>query len=367
MSEKLRNVVWKGTFDISGYGKWGRKCSQSLIDSKKYIVRVETLGYRMSQNDPLYRFQDTMIEKPITVWNIIPNLPATGPRAGYCTCTEIKNPPRHMVSNMEDAKFVIALSQHSTDIYKDILSEPDKVHKVNFPMFRGDYSPHGKIIQWKNLDDYKFKFLFVGRIDVRKNIETLIEAFSQEFGKNRNVCLILKIYSTDYNVPLWLSALDLPKNVIWLKEKVSDMSVLYRSVNAYVCSDLGEAWGGPCTEAMLCGLPTIAPRHSGHLDYMNDNNSYLIDVEDEWRVIGRRKDNIYENLLPTDGLVKYPILDSIKAKLREVYEEFRGLTREQVLEHPIIEGALDVQKIVDEKTVYNQLHKAFSWVIKRYG
>jgi glycosyltransferase involved in cell wall biosynthesis len=268
---------------------------------------------------------------------------------------------------MEDSLFVLALSSHSTNIYKECLSQPDKVFKVNFPFFRGDYSPVGPYVKWKeNLDKYKFKFLFVGRIDVRKNIKTLIKAFNSEFGKSKDVCLILKIYSPDYNVPIWLNKQKLSNNILWLKDKISNMSVLYRSVNAYICSDLGEAWGGPCTEAMLCGLPTIAPRHSGHLDYMDDNNSYLIDVEDEWKPIGRRKDNIYENLLPSDGLVKYPIFDSIKEKMRETYEEFKDLSREETLTHPKIAEALKVQQRVDEKTIYNQLNTCFDWVDKNY-
>lgn len=360
-----REIHWKSTFDISGYGKWGRKCVMSLI-SHGYRVKAESLGYRMKQEDPLFNTQNIELKNPITVWNIIPNYPATGKKAGYCTCTEIKNPPRQMLINMEDAKFVIALSSHSTNIYKDILSDPAKVHKVNFPMFRGDYSPIGKTIKWKNLNEYKFKFVFVGRIDVRKNIETLIRAFKEEFGRSRNVCLLLKIYSPDYNVPLWLSLQKPTKNIFWMKDRISNMGLLYRSSNAYVCSDLGEAWGGPCTEAMLCGIPTIAPRHSGHLDYMNDKNSYLVEVEKEWRPIGRRNDNIYENLLPSDGLVKYPIIDSLKQKMREVYNEFKGLSRVEVLDHHKIREAFKVQDLVSEETVFNQLKKAFDWVEENY-
>jgi glycosyltransferase involved in cell wall biosynthesis len=270
------------------------------------------------------------------------------------------------VENMEEALFILALSSYSTNIYKEILSQPEKVFSVNFPFFRGDHTPTGKVIKWANLDKYKFKFLFVGRIDVRKNIEALIKAFNEEFGNSKDVCLILKIYSPDINVPLWLNQQKLSNNIFWLKDKISNMSVLYRSVNAYICTDLGEAWGGPCTEAMLCGIPTIAPRHSGHLDYMRDDNSYLIDVEDEWKPIGKRKSNIYENLLPSNGLVKYPILDSIKEKMRETYNDFKGLSRKEVLNQPKIKKALDVQKIVDEKTVFNNLDRAFNWVEKNY-
>lgn len=39
----------------------------------------------------------------------------------------------------------------------------------------------------------------------------------------------------------------------------------------------GEGWGIPLMEAMSMGLPTMAVNWSGHLEYMNAENSYLFD------------------------------------------------------------------------------------------
>ena len=59
----------------------------------------------------------------------------------------------------------------------------------------------------------------------------------------------------------------------------SSMPALYRAAHAYVSPTRGEGWGRPFMEAMATALPVITTRWSAHLDYMNDANSLLIDIE----------------------------------------------------------------------------------------
>jgi len=354
------NIEWRGTFDISGYGIWSRKLAQVLIESGKHEVRLVPVRNRLEPKDELYYFQDTKVRDPIRVENLIPTFPPSDKRTGFCTCTEIRIPPRRHIENLEKAAFVLALSNYSTNIYKSVVSDPDKVHKVSFPMFRGEFYPVGDSLELEGLKD-KFVFLTVGRIDVRKNLETLIKCFTEEFGNNPNVALILKIYSPDYCIPLWLNDLKPSKNIYWFDQKIPDMSYLYRSCNAYITTDLGEAWSGPTQEAMLCGLPTIAPRHSGHLDYMNDDNSWLIDVSD-WKPIGFRENNLYSRLLPPEGEVKYPDENSVKTNMRKVFEEFKGKSRGEVLRYSKIIKALETQSLVDAGAIQKELDLAFEWI-----
>lgn len=57
------------------------------------------------------------------------------------------------------------------------------------------------------------------------------------------------------------------------------MVALYNSCDAFVLPSRGEGWGRPYMEAMACGLPTIGTRWSGQLEFMHDENSYLIDID----------------------------------------------------------------------------------------
>jgi len=361
MSEEIRGIRWINTFDGSGYGVWGRRNVFALMKSKNYIVKVRPRTI-LEKTDALYGL--TQIPDPtedmITVHNMIPLYPITEKKSGYCTATEIGRPPDEMIYNTNNADFVLTLSDYTTEVYKKVVDNPEKVFPVNFPIPKGLYTPEGPKISFEIPQHYKFKFLFVGRIDIRKNIPTLIQAFKDVFGHKKDVCLLLKLGSPIECIPKWIMDQRPTQNIFWIPDYIADMEKLYRSVNSYVCADLGEGWGAPCCESMLSGIPVIMPRHSGHLSYGNDKNSYLIDVG-EWDFIGY-KENKYPQLLPPFGRIKHPNIDSLKEKLKEVYDEFKGIKRNEYIKHPKIKEALKIQEIVDYPYVYKQLDKAFTWV-----
>jgi len=51
-------------------------------------------------------------------------------------------------------------------------------------------------------------------------------------------------------------------------------------VNAFVLPSRGEGWGIPLMEAMAMELPTIGTNWSGNVEFMNDNNAFLIRVDE---------------------------------------------------------------------------------------
>lgn len=360
-NEEYVGIEWIGQFDNSGYGIWGRRNVELLQNTRKYMVRIVP-NIPIEESDPFWFLTQMQSRVDIRVWNLIPTFPIQQDE-GYCTVTELGKPPDLQIMNMNNAGFVISLGRFATEVFKAHLDDPEKVFQVNFPIPRGIYRPDGAKYKLNLPKQYKFKFLFVGRIDVRKNLPDLIKAFTEEFGKNDDVCLILKIGSGDHCIPKWLMDLYPSKNIFWLEDNVPFMAKLYRSVNAYICTDLGEGWAAPCSEAMLSGIPTIAPAHSGHLDYMTKRNSWLIKTHD-WSPIGFRSDNLLTDLLPPSGLVKYPRFGSIKGQMRLVYEEFKDLGRKQYIEHPKIKKALSIERLVNYKLIAKQLDVAFSWIME---
>lgn len=358
---RYKEILWNGGFsNETGYGVWSRRNVNVIQSSNDFLVKINP-AVPLDNRDPLRLLQELKLENPYVVHNYIPKFQINKDE-GFCTCTELRMPPSDQVYNLNQAKFVLALGEWCTKIYKDCLDEPEKVFPVNFPFPKRLYSPVGKTVKFNIPDSYKFKFLFVGRIDVRKNISALIKSFKEEFGNSKEVCLLLKLNGEGYTcVPKWLMDQNLTKNIFWVSDRVQYMADLLRSVNAYICTDFGEGWGGPCTEAMLCGLPTIMPNHSGHLNYGTKFNSWLIDVKD-WEYIGYHKDNIYQHLLPHTGQVKYPKEDSIRANLANVYEQFKDIKREDYLDHVKIMEALKIEKIVSDRYVLEQFRTAFRWI-----
>src|SRR5205823_1547928 len=54
---------------------------------------------------------------------------------------------------------------------------------------------------------------------------------------------------------------------------------LMHACDAYVSLHRAEGFGLTPAEAMSLGKPVIATRYSGNLDFMNDENSYLVSFE----------------------------------------------------------------------------------------
>lgn len=69
--------------------------------------------------------------------------------------------------------------------------------------------------------------------------------------------------------------------VVLFGDVLSDamMPRLYASADCYVLISRGEGFGLPYMEVAACNLPVIGSRYSGHTDFLNDENSYLVDVD----------------------------------------------------------------------------------------
>jgi len=59
----------------------------------------------------------------------------------------------------------------------------------------------------------------------------------------------------------------------------NEMKNLLRCCDCFVSLHRSEGFGRGLSEAMALGKPTIATRYSGNVDFMNDNNSCLVDYQ----------------------------------------------------------------------------------------
>ena len=142
--------------------------------------------------------------------------------------------------------------------------------------------------------DGAFTFLTNFDFSERKGWQQLLHAWARAFDRGDDVCLVLKtgsFYVEDGSVQakidhfirqeLGAGALDrmAPINIIWDRLPAPAMPRLYAGADAYVMPSRGEGWGRPYMEALAMGLPTIASRFSGNLEFMDDSTSWLIDGE----------------------------------------------------------------------------------------
>jgi glycosyltransferase involved in cell wall biosynthesis len=132
-------------------------------------------------------------------------------------------------------------------------------------------------------DGFLFLFVFDYLSTVqRKNPVGLIEAFRLAFAPGEGPQLLIKTI----NAPLRPLA---EEEVLWAAHGRPDIHVIDRSLSrqelgsvmaacdCYVSLHRAEGFGLTMAEAMALGKPVIGTGYSGNVDFMNSDNSYLVD------------------------------------------------------------------------------------------
>jgi glycosyltransferase involved in cell wall biosynthesis len=134
----------------------------------------------------------------------------------------------------------------------------------------------------------RFRFLCVGKWEVRKGTAELVRAFADEFLPSEPVELVMhchNIYQRGFALDgaiareLQGAAREPPRIVASRSGSLADLIALMQDSDAFVLPTRAEAWGLPVLEAMACGLPCIVTDYGGHRAFADDTNSYLIGVE----------------------------------------------------------------------------------------
>lgn len=132
-----------------------------------------------------------------------------------------------------------------------------------------------------------FTFISVGNLVSIKGFDVLIEAFAEAFKHDESV--ILKIVGAGpemNNLKSLVNQYDMADRVVLLSEvgrgKLKD---IYPEGDAFVLASRSETFGVVFIEAMATGMPVIATDCGGPSDFVNEQNGYLIPVDDKQALI----------------------------------------------------------------------------------
>jgi glycosyltransferase involved in cell wall biosynthesis len=216
-------------------------------------------------------------------------------------------------------------------------------------------------------DGFLFLFVFDYLSTIqRKNPVGLIEAFRRAFSPGEGPQLLIKTI----NAPLRPLA---EEEVLWAAHGRPDIHVIDRSLSGEELSGLmaacdcyaslhrAEGFGLTMAEAMAMGKPVIGTRYSGNVDFMNDENSYLVDytigrvgaeceiypADGEWAdpsvehaaELMRRVRDLTEEASARGARAREDVARLLSPaatgqRMRRRLEELAGVTREQA-EHPV--------------------------------
>lgn len=204
-----------------------------------------------------------------------------------------------------------------------------------------------------------FRFLSVFDFSPRKGWDLLLRAYAEEFTPTDDVTLVLKVTrfmsgqrTPEHQVRDFLASeghRHLP-NLVLIDDAMPEQELLglYAACDAFVLPSRGEGWGRPYMEAMALGLPTIGTRWSANLEFMNDSNSFLVDI-DGLEPCDRRWDNpLYQG-----QRWAAPSIRSLREQMRTVIED-RDAARERGA------NAMADMAQFDRLEVGKQIARAFS-------
>jgi len=144
------------------------------------------------------------------------------------------------------------------------------------------YTPDAKpFTKEEGIDQETFKFLYVGKWERRKNTETLIRAYADEFKPNEKVELWLQWFNPfdQFNPYERVFHMNLPMHaeIVFLQQFAEPiMPRMYRTADALVLPTRGEGWGLPVIEAMACGTCPIVPNTTSLADYVTPDNAFIV-------------------------------------------------------------------------------------------
>lgn len=180
-------------------------------------------------------------------------------------------------------------SRFVRDLFLDAGLSPGRIHVLPTGIDVTRFDP-ARVTPLPIPDRRGFVFLATFDWSLRKGWDVLVEAYARAFSAADDVCLVLRASSRrNDNVSADIDAVlasigrsrrDIPP-IITLPDALTDaeMARLYQAADVFVLPTRGEGLGLPFMEAMASGVPVIATRWSGHLDFVTDDSGWLIDVD----------------------------------------------------------------------------------------
>ncbi|PWT89763.1 MAG: hypothetical protein C5B54_08395 [Acidobacteria bacterium] len=183
-------------------------------------------------------------------------------------------------SSIRRASVVITPSQTTSNDLKKLLHTPEEKLVTAYPGLSHLNQSDGK----KNdfLTEKRF-ILYVGRLDPRKNLARLIEAFTlwkQRHGMEHRLIIAGRPYYDSSSMQAALERSEF-RNEILFPGYVDEchLSALYRAADAFVYVSEFEGFGFPPLEAMVSGTPVVASNIDPFREVLEDA-ALLIDPFD---------------------------------------------------------------------------------------
>lgn len=162
-----------------------------------------------------------------------------------------------------------------------------KVHTIGVGVDSDKFRPEpGEKVECRlEKDDTKFRLLYVGKIEERRNITFLVELFESLIKKSENIQLVIVGNGEKEYVDAFFERIrpwrESGKILYYQKATQKELSLIYQRSNMFVFTSNYEIFGMVLLEAMYFGLPVISSMNGGASVLVRDNqNGYIMNAFD---------------------------------------------------------------------------------------
>lgn len=387
-----QNIIVSGpALSISGYGRQTRFALKSLREHTNHNIFINprewgNTPWTFEETEETEWIQERVQETAeyiqqqgqfdLSVQVCIPNElePMAPTNICYTAGIEVDEvAPQWIQKCNEVADKVIVVSKFAKEIFDntsyDLENEVGQVVRPNFEMnvpvdyVHFPYREAEEVIDL-NLDTkYDYNFLSVAQWCPRKNVESLVRWFVEEFY-DRKVGLILKANQSNNSLADYrkvkgaleqiLEGYEDRKCAVQLLHgglKEEEILSLYHQdeVKTYISTTHGECFGLPLFEAACSGTPVIAPDWSGHTDYLyQDDEPLFSNIPVDMKPI--EEEAQWEGVLRPGTNWAYPRQGPFKMAMREAYKKYpKHVSRSKKLKKKLKERHSDQHEEFVEK------------------
>lgn len=239
--------------------------------------------------------------------------------------------PSNMTKYYKFADKILPPSNYCKDVFLHGRIPEDKLQMVPHGINLNDYNNKNKI---KLKTNKKHKIgVVIGQPHVRKNLGGMLKAYFNAFTAKDDVCLVLKINLQKENDKKHMFFVDfynlynrikrnyksLPQVEI-ITEFIPDMIEFYNAVDVIYTMSHAEGFYLPGLEGLACNKLNIAPNHGGQLDFLNNENSLLVDG----KIVRAPRECLYWDYSPTATMFE-PSIKHASELLHKSYKEYDNL------------------------------------------
>ena len=223
-----------------------------------------------------------------------------------------------------------------------LLQDPQNIRLVPHTFNLDRYKKTYKQISIQEID-HKFKFYYIGDLNDRKNIESIVTSFHSEFDRSEPVALVLKVKkfglspeqteSVTRDMCSMIKARmrlypDLshyhPEVILPIEMSDEQICSVHQYGNCFVCASHGEGWSIPSFDAMCFGKTPICSNVGGPKDFISENRSVGTCIDGSYSVCDC-EDSAFPELFTGREEWFCPSESELKKAMRYYYEQSGSL------------------------------------------